>query len=123
MSGRLRPRLRRYSELVTPTLAILRVVARHNLTVAVPFWGAWLVLAIVEATVGSNALLGIVFLLTLPLLVGFVTWSSLHLLLVLNFGNRVVNIVVLGVAVLLSSTIITGIGLTAAASLKSLLSP
>ena len=104
------------------TFVILKLVFRQNLTVAMPFWVAWLGLAGVEAAVGSNSIVGFLYFITIPLLVGFVTWSSLHLLLVLDLGNRVANIVMLGLAVLVSASVITAVGIVAAASFKELLS-
>ena len=79
-------------------------------------------LAGVEATVGTSSIVGFLYFITIPLLVGFVTWSSLHLLLVLDLGNRVANIVMLGLAVLVSASVITAVGIVAAASFKELLS-
>ena len=104
------------------TFVILKLVFRQNLTVAMPFWVAWLGLAGVEATVGTSSIVGFLYFITIPLLVGFVTWSSLHLLLVLDLGNRVANIVMLGLAVLVSASVITAVGIVAAASFKELLS-
>lgn len=99
---------------------IVRKVARHNLSVAVLFWGAWLALALAEATIGSHTVLGVLYGLSLPLLVGLVTWSSLHLLLVFDLGHRLLDIAAFGIVILLSASIITGIGLLAASSLKQL---
>jgi hypothetical protein len=101
--------------------AIYRRVCRHYLSVAVLFWGSWLTLVLAETLMGSNSLLGVLFGLSLPLLVVFVTWSSLHLLLVLDLGHRVLNIAALGTAVLLAATLIVGVGLLASASLKQFL--
>jgi hypothetical protein len=110
----------RYSDAVRATLTIAWIVLRQVLSIAIPFWGGWLVLALAEATVGSHPALGIIFSLSLPLLVGLLTWSSLQLLVLIDLGNRILNIAVLGTAVLVCASSITGIGLMAAASFKQL---
>ncbi len=103
------------------TSVIVRKVARHNLSVAVLFWGGWLALAVAEASVGAHAVLGVLYGLSLPLLVGGALLIVRYVLLVLDLGHRLLDIAAFGIAVLLLASFITGIGLLAASSLKQLL--
>lgn len=93
---------------------------RKTLGVATVFWGACLVLVILEATVGSNFVIAGLFFLSIPVLVGVLTWVNRDIV----FGSaprRFGSIVVLGVAVLVSSSLIVLVGLLAAANLKTLM--
>ena len=80
--------------------ALLRTMAQQAGSVAVLFWGGWLVLAAIETAIGSNLLVSIAFLLSLPALVAFLTWTCRGLVLVIN--QRYAAIAVMGLTVLAS---------------------
>lgn len=93
---------------------------RQTLGVATAFWGACLALVIVEATVGSNVVVAGLFFLSIPVLVGVLTWVNRGIV----FGQaprRFTSILVLGLAVLVSASLIVLVGLLAAANLKTLM--
>ena len=86
------------------------------------FWGTCLVLVMVEVAVGSNIVVGGIFVLSVPLLVVMLTWVNKGIVFdraPLTAGS----VLVLGVSVLVVSTLIILVGLLAAANLKSLMSP
>lgn len=93
---------------------------RQNLSVATAFWGACLVLVIAEVAVGSNIVIGALFFLSIPLLVAVLTWVNKGI--VFDRAPRTISSVfVLGLSVLVVSTLIILVGLLAAANLKSLM--
>jgi hypothetical protein len=93
---------------------------RQNLSVATAFWGACLVLVIAEVAIGSNLIIGGLFFLSIPLLVAVLTWVNKGIVF-----DRVPrtpgSVIVLGMSVLVASTLIILVGLLAAANLKSLM--
>lgn len=101
-----------------PQLALVRVW-RQMLTVAAVFWALCLVLVALEATMGTHFVLGGLYLLSIPLLVGFVTWATKDLAAVLR--RRVPAVVIHGAFVFLFASLIVLIGLLAASNLKSLM--
>lgn len=101
-----------------PSISLIRIW-RQTLSVAATFWTVCLVLVALEARMGSNFVLGGVFFLSIPMLVAFTTWATKDVMFVLH--RRFSAIVLLGVCVLLTSTLIVLIGLLAAANLKTLM--
>lgn len=83
------------------------------------FWAACLALVALEATVGSNLFVGLVFFLSIPVLVGYLTWVNKDI--VTRTGRGLLSVVLLGISVLISSSVIILIGLVAAANLKTLI--
>ena len=55
---------------------LLRTLARRAGSIAILFWGGWLALAAFESNLGSNLVVSVLFSLSLPLLVGLLTWNS-----------------------------------------------
>ena len=108
----------RNSAIVRPSAPIQRIWA-HTLKVATAFWGAFLVLVAVETTMGSNSLFAVLFLLSIPALVGFLTWVSKDILWLIE--RRYLSVVVLGITVLFSSSMIILVGLLAGVNLKILI--
>lgn len=101
------------------TYPILRSY-RQNLSVATAFWGACLALVVAEVVLGSNIIIGGLFLLSIPLLVVFLTWVNKGI--VFDRAPRTVSsVLVLGLSVLVVSSLIILVGLLAAANLKSLM--
>jgi len=95
---------------------------RQNLSVATAFWGTCLLLAVLEGAIGSNILIGSVFVLSIPLLVAVLTWVNKGI--VFDRAPRTAgSVLVLGLSVLVVSTVIILIGLLAATNLKSLMAP
>ncbi|NIM27649.1 MAG: hypothetical protein GTO67_05995 [Gammaproteobacteria bacterium] len=93
---------------------------RQNLSVATAFWGACLVLVVAEVAVGSNLVIGGLFFLSIPLLVAVLTWVNKGI--VFDRAPRTLaSVVVLGLSVLVVSSLIILVGLLAAANLKSLM--
>ena len=84
---------------------------RHTLTVATGFWGACLVLTTLEAALGANSVIGSLFFLSIPLLVGGLTWANG---VCVSRPRGAGSVVMLGVVVLLSSSLIILLGLLAA---------
>lgn len=101
-----------------PSITFVRIW-RQTLSVAAAFWAVCLVLVAFEATMGANFVLGGLFFLSIPMLVAFITWATKDLMLVLR--RDVSAVVLLGVCVFFTSTLIILIGLLAAANLKSLM--
>ena len=95
---------------------------RQILSVATVFWGTCLTLVVAEIAIGSNIIIASIFVLSIPLLVAVLTWVNKGIVF-----DRVprtgASVVVLGLSVLLVSTVIILVGLLAAANLKSLMSP
>lgn len=101
------------------TYPILRSY-RQNLSVATAFWGACLALVLAEVVLGSNIIIGGLFLLSIPLLVAVLTWVNKGI--VFDRAPRTLSsVLILGLSVLVVSTLIILVGLLAAANLKSLL--
>ncbi|MDX1515093.1 MAG: hypothetical protein R3174_15255, partial [Gammaproteobacteria bacterium] len=103
---------------VEPNMTLVRVW-RQTLSVATAFWAVCLVLVALEATMGANFIVGGLFFLSIPMLVAFIIWATKDLMLVLR--RDLSSVLVLGVCVFFSSTVIILIGLLAAANLKSLM--
>jgi len=101
-----------------PTMTRVRVW-RQTLTVAASFWAVCLVLVAFEATLGANFVLGGLFFFSIPMLVAFIIWSTRDLMLVLR--RDVSAVLVVGVCVFFTSTLIVLVGLLAAANLKTLM--
>ncbi len=101
------------------TYPILRSY-RQNLSAATAFWGACLLLVMVEVALGSNIVIGGLFSLSILLLVVVLTWVNKGI--VFDRAPRTVSsVLVLGLSVLVVSTAIILVGLLAAANLKSLM--
>ncbi|TFH42359.1 MAG: hypothetical protein E4H01_13605 [Lysobacterales bacterium] len=101
------------------TYPILRSY-RQNLSVATAFWGACLVLVMAEAALGSNIIIGGLYVLLIPLLVAVLTWVNKGI--VFDRAPRTFgSVLILGVSVLAVSTVIILVGMLAAANLKSLM--
>lgn len=101
------------------TYPILRSY-RQNLSVATAFWAACLVLVLVEIALGSNIVIGGLYVLSIPLLVAVLTWVNKGI--VFDRAPRTLSsVLVLGVSVLVVSTLIILVGLLAASNLKSLM--
>jgi len=49
---------------------------RQILSVAAAFWGTCLALVVAEVAIGSNIVIGAVFVLSIPLLVAVLTWVN-----------------------------------------------
>jgi len=93
---------------------------RQNLSVATAFWAACLVLVLVEIALGSNIVIGGLYVLSIPLLVAVLTWVNKGI--VFDRAPRTLSsVLVLGVSVLVVSTLIILVGLLAASNLKSLM--
>ncbi len=92
---------------------------RPTLDVAIKVWCVWLALTALEATVGSNVALAVIFSATIPMLVGYLIWGQRAILT--QVPGRLLSVCLLGVVVFVSATAITLIGLVAATGLKSIL--
>ena len=92
----------------------------QTLTIATSFWCVYLVLVAVEAVLGSNAVIAGLFFVSVPLLVGVLTWVNLGIVF-RRPRRRLWSVFALGAAVLGYSTVIMLVGLLAAANLKHLL--
>ena len=101
---------------------VLGRVWRHNLTVATAFWALWLGLVSCEIAFGSSMLIGLAFSLSLPLLVGLLALTNMQIMLLVDLRRRVLSLSVLSLAVLLSASVITAVGIVATTSLKQLTS-
>lgn len=101
------------------TVPILRSY-RQNLSVAAAFWGACLVLVVAEVALGWNMLIGGLFLFSIPLLVAVLTWVNKGIVFD-RVPRTLASVVLLGLSVLVVSTLIILVGLLAAANLKSLM--
>ena len=101
------------------TYPILRSY-RQNLSVATAFWAACLVLVLVEVVLGSNLVIGGLFLMSIPLLVALLTWVNKGIVFD-RVPRTVSSVLVLGFSVLVVSALIILVGLLAAANLKSLM--
>ena len=98
---------------------LLRTLARRAGSIAILFWGGWLALAAFESNLGSNLVVSVLFSLSLPLLVGLLTWNSRSFAWVIQ--QRFLAIAMMGFAVMLLFSLITAVGMVAMASLKSML--
>ena len=94
-------------------------VWRQLLTVAAVFWALCLVLVALETTMGAHFVLGGMFFLSIPLLVACLIWVTKDLSALLR--RRLPAVIVLGVSVLVSASLIVLIGLLAATHLKALM--
>ena len=82
--------------------------------------GACLVLVVAEVAVGSNHVIGGLFFFSIPLLVAVLTWVNKGI--VFDRAPRTLaSVVVLGLSVLVVSSLIILVGLLAAANLKALM--
>lgn len=92
---------------------------RRNISVATAFWAACLLLVAVEMTVGAKLVVGILFSLCVPALVGLLTWVN-RAIVFDRTPREPTSVLLLGVAVLLAASVIVFVGLLAAANLKAL---
>lgn len=104
---------------MTRTDPILRS-CRQNLSVATAFWGACLLLAVAEVAIGSNAVIGFLFFLSIPALVAVLTWVNKGIVFD-QAPRRPSSVLVLGLSVLVAAIFIIFVGLVAAANLKTLM--
>jgi hypothetical protein len=88
--------------------------------VAAVFWGSCLALVVAEVALGWNIVIGSLFLLSIPLLVAVLTWVNKGIVFD-RVPRTMSSVVVLGLSVLVVSTVIILVGLLAAANLKSLM--
>lgn len=94
------------------------LAVRHTLSVAVGFWAACLLLTTLEAALGSNIVIGGLFFCSIPMLVGGLVWANGACV----SGTRGPGaVLLLGVVVLVSSSLIIGMGLLASSSLLRLM--
>lgn len=100
--------------------SLITLTWRRTIRVATAFWGVCLVLVAVEATVGSNLLVSGLYFLSIPALVGFLTWAYRGIVFGQS-GRRPSSVLVLGFSVLVASSLIVFIGLLAAANLKTIM--
>lgn len=98
---------------------VLTRLWRQTLSVAAVFWALWLILVALEATMGAHFILGGLYLFSLPLLVGSLTWSTRELTAAPRRG--VGPILIHGACVLVLASIIVLVGLLAAARLKAIM--
>ena len=98
---------------------VLRALVRQAGSIAILFWGGWLALAAFESSIGSNLVVSVLFSLSLPLLVGLLTWTSRSFIWVIQ--QRFLAITIMGLTVLILSSLITAVGMAAMASLKTML--
>jgi len=101
------------------TYPILRSY-RQNLSVAVAFWGTYLVLGTLEVMLGANKIIAGLFFVSIPLLVAVLTWVNKGI--VFDRAPRTLtSVLVLGLSVLIASAVIILVGLLATANLKTLM--
>ena len=93
---------------------------RQNIGVATAFWAACLLLVAIEAVVGAGVVVGTLFFLSIPALVGLLTWVNRDIVFERS-PREPASVLLLGIAVLFAATIIVFIGLLAAANLKTLI--
>jgi hypothetical protein len=103
-----------------PPASVARLV-NETLSIAAGFWAACLLLVSVEATVGWHLLVGVLFMFSIPTLVGFLTWAYRHLGLLLRMPQGLLSVLVLGFTVFTSASLIILVGLVAATNLKFLM--
>ncbi|MBT6273870.1 MAG: hypothetical protein HOI95_07030 [Chromatiales bacterium] len=101
-------------------LSVMVRVGQRNLSVAAVFWTLWLVLVIGEIALGSSLAIGIIYWVSIPMLVGFMTVSSLRVLTLVDLQRRVMSVSVLGMTVLVSASLTMSVGIVATSSLKFL---
>ena len=96
----------------------LMLAFRHTFSVAAGFWAACLLLTTLEAAIGSSIVIGGLFFCSIPMLVGGLVWAN---------GACVAGargpgaVLLLGVVVLVSSSLIIGLGMLASSSLLRLM--
>ena len=100
-------------------LSYVPTLGRRMLKVALSFWAFCLTLGAIEGTVGSSIIVESIFFLSVPVLVGFLTWTNHELLFVLP--RRLTSVLVVGGTLLLSSTAVVMVGILAAAGMKAML--
>ena len=100
-------------------IANLALSWRQTLKVAAAFWALCLALVSLEAWFGANVFGAIVFLLSVPVLVGFLIYANRHLLAYLRRG--VFGVVGLSFYFLVAASVIIFVGLFAGAHLKILM--
>jgi hypothetical protein len=93
---------------------------RQNLSVATVFWGVYLVLVIGEVVLGWNIFIGSLFLFSIPLLVAALTWVNKGIVFD-RAPSTMGSVLVLGLSVLIVSSVIILVGVLAASMLKSLM--
>ncbi len=114
------PRLRRrLGDLQAPSL-IARTWHR-TIRIATAFWGVSLALVAMEATFGANVLVSGLYFLSLPALVGFLTWAYRGIVFA-RFERHPGSVLALGISVLAVSSVIVFVGLLAASNLKTIMS-
>jgi len=101
------------------TYPILRSY-RQNLSVATVFWGVYLVLVVGEVALGWNIFIGSLFLFSIPLLVAALTWVNKGIVFD-RAPSTPGSVLVLGLSVLIVSSVIILVGVLAASMLKSLM--
>jgi len=90
---------------------------RHTLGVAAGFWAVCLALTGLEAALGANMVLGGLFFITIPMLVGALTWANRSCV---PRPRAAGSVLLLGAVVLLSSSLIILLGLLASSGLLRL---
>ncbi len=95
-------------------------VWRRNVGVATAFWAGCLVLVAVEVTVGLHFVVGLLFFLSIPALVGLLTWVNRDIVFS-RTPRQPMSVLVLGGCVLLAASLIVFIGLLAAVNFKVLI--
>ena len=101
--------------LASPSLTL---ALRHTFSVAVGFWAACLLLTTLEAALGSSIVLGGLFFCSIPMLVGGLVWANGACV---SGARGPGAVLLLGLVVLLSSSLIIGLGLLASSSLLRLM--
>ena len=101
-------------------LTVFSHLWRRNVGVASAFWGACLALVADEVTVGLHLVVGLLFFLSIPALVGLLTWVNRGIVFDRS-PRHPLSVLVLGAAVLLEASLIVFIGLLASANLKTLI--
>jgi hypothetical protein len=100
--------------------ALASRIWRQNIGIATTFWAGCLVLVAIEATMGASLFVGALFFVSLPALVGLLTWVNRDIVF-RRTPREPASVLLLGVAVLLASSLIVFVGLLAAANLKALI--
>ena len=91
---------------------------QQTASVAVTFWGACMLFAVLEATVGSNPISAVLFLVSIPALVTALLWAHRSML---RSADRYTALATLAVSVFVYASLILLLGLVAAWKLKDLL--
>ena len=90
-----------------------------NLVAIALFWGSCLCLFLIEVTSGYHTLSGLIFLMSIPMLVGYLAWINRILLHVLE--TRLQSLLLYSGVVFLTSILVIFIGLFATIQLKHLI--